>query len=126
MPATRKRQRLEQSPSAQSHPKRQKLDTPETIYDNLSKVWLTKNALKELDRRNRCLEPQKTCTWTTQKINSQPIKFAPDFLNKCSRTKLKEIKKLSRLGGPDLRDLVNVCITHSFNMHAQRLISALS
>ncbi|KAL2816799.1 hypothetical protein BDW59DRAFT_182381 [Aspergillus cavernicola] len=73
---------------------------PPLFWDKLSKLWLTKSALREANRRNRIPSPSQ---------GSPPIShtFAPDFLRNCSATCLQEISKLSRCGGPDLSDIRN-------------------
>ncbi|GBF64249.1 hypothetical protein TMEN_6938 [Trichophyton mentagrophytes] len=75
------------------HPlKRQKLCQPAPAYwDTLSKIWLTKDALEELDRRNRAFSST----------------LAPHPLISCKPESLSKIKRLSRQGGPDLSDLRN-------------------
>ncbi|MCJ1239536.1 hypothetical protein MMC14_007533, partial [Varicellaria rhodocarpa] len=126
----RKRQRLEQH-SPQSNRTTQLLlkgrlnrshgrarpRTPAAFYDNLSKVWLTKHALRELDRRNAqptpsspCLSRRRTHKPFTRyalaelKNRSLSTQSAPDFLYRCTPRCLKDIKRLARHGGPDLWD----------------------
>ncbi|PGH27846.1 hypothetical protein AJ80_00396 [Polytolypa hystricis UAMH7299] len=60
---SRKRQYPEPHPyNTSRYRKRQKLDESASAayWDNLSKIWLTKDTLKELDRRNSCLVPRQT------------------------------------------------------------------
>ena len=84
-------------------------------WDNLSTIWLTKGALQELDRRNSYPEPrQEYYRPVTRQFNAERKKrwkpqFAPDFLRDCAPSCLKQLERLSRLGGPDLSDLRNVC-----------------
>ncbi|OJD27311.1 hypothetical protein ACJ73_01304 [Blastomyces percursus] len=94
-----KRQYPKPHPSDRSrYRKRQKLDAPAPAYwDNLSKIWLTKDALEELDRRNSRPKPPR----------NHPFQFAPAFLRDCAPACSKQIKKVSRSGGPDLTDLRN-------------------
>ncbi|EGE82335.2 hypothetical protein BDDG_05279 [Blastomyces dermatitidis ATCC 18188] len=89
--------------------KRKKLDAPAPAYwDNLSKIWLTKDALEELDRRNSCLKPpQNHHQPLTQQFHTELFQFAPAFLRDCAPACSKQIKRVSRLGGPDLTDLRN-------------------
>ncbi|EER36397.1 conserved hypothetical protein [Histoplasma capsulatum H143] len=95
--------------------KRQKLNTPAPAYwDNLSKIWLTKDALEELDRRNsRPKPPQNYHRPLTRRFHTELKKrcnlfqFAPAFLRDCAPACSKQIKRVSRLGGPDLTDLRN-------------------
>ncbi|KMW68959.1 hypothetical protein BDDG_13161 [Blastomyces dermatitidis ATCC 18188] len=103
--------------------KRQKLDTSASAYwDNLSKIWLTKDALEELDRRNSHLKPPQNlhrpitrCFHTElKKKHCNPFQFAPTFLHDCAPTCSKQIKRVSRLGGPDLTDLRNYPKPESF------------
>ncbi|EQL29102.1 hypothetical protein BDFG_08228 [Blastomyces dermatitidis ATCC 26199] len=103
--------------------KRQKLDTSASAYwDNLSKIWLTKDALEELDRRNSHLKPPQNlhrpitrCFHTElKKKHCNPFQFAPTFLHDCAPTCSKQIKRVSRSGGPDLTDLRNYPKPESF------------
>ncbi|KAL7821013.1 hypothetical protein V8C26DRAFT_426907 [Trichoderma gracile] len=55
---------------------------PPRFYDNLSKVWLTRLALKELDRRNSIA------------AQSKPSGFAGDYS--------RDLARFARHGGPDL------------------------
>ncbi|OJD28049.1 hypothetical protein ACJ73_00555 [Blastomyces percursus] len=112
---SRKRQEreehLDQRPS-----KRQKLGLPTSAYwDNLSKIWLTRDALEELNRRNRASgdipespyfrhrpltrQLQTRLERHNQTLADPLIKYEPESLSK--------IKRLSRQGGPDLSDLRN-------------------
>jgi hypothetical protein len=89
-PGTAKRQKL-------SHPQ-----SPSTFWDNLSKVWLTRNALRELDRRNN----QRTII---KEVDSLAYLPANDFLHHCSPQYIRRIQRYARLGGPDLSGLRGVC-----------------
>ena len=98
----RKLQHLEQH-------QRDTLPKGPAYWDNLSTIWLTKGALKELDRRNK-----EYCQPITRQFNAKRKKgwkpqFAPDFLRDCAPICLKKLERLSRLGGPNLSDLRNVC-----------------
>ena len=138
----RKRQRLE-TPSEQHSPqsnktaqlplKKRRLNrsyggarsrTPAAFYDNLSKIWLTKHALRELDRRNAQPTPSSPCQSRRQTHKpfthyapaelhdrSPSTQTAPDFLYHCTPRCLKDIKQLARHGGPDLWDVRGVCVT---------------
>ncbi len=76
--------------------------TPPAFYDNLSHIWLTKHALRELDRRTK-----ENSSLSTQQS-------APTFLRKRSSTCLNDdIKRFATHGGPDLSDLRGVCILES-------------
>ncbi|KAH8706062.1 hypothetical protein BGW36DRAFT_354439 [Talaromyces proteolyticus] len=89
----RKRQHSDQhSPAASPKraQKKQKVDHPSgsqlpaPFWDNLSKVWLTRNALRELDRRN-----QQATSVLSQVRPLRPI----------------SIRRFARQGGPDLSEL---------------------
>lgn len=94
-------------PSLQSA-KKQKLSppapsqSPSGFWDNLSRVWLTRNALRELDRRNS----QRTIVGEEDLLVRRP---ANDFLHYCSPQQLREIKRYARRGGPDLCEIRGVC-----------------
>ena len=119
-------------PNKTSQPlsKRQKLihftdgyQPPAAFWDNLSKLWLTRRALRELDRRNTqpasnpsrlsYQQPHRPVTRSAvvelQK-NRHTIQSAPDFLCYCALSCLKDIKIFARHGGPDLADLRGVCV----------------
>lgn len=110
--------------------KRQRLKHPTTVsqlpafWDNLSKIWLTKHALKELNRRNRQPAPsqprsqhRRACQPVTRNVfaelkrNCGATQSASDFLRHCEPGILKELKIFARNGGPDLSDLKGVSIT---------------
>jgi hypothetical protein len=132
----RKRQREEQHPlqfkgTSQHLPKKRKVShpvsgfqTPAAFWDNLSKIWLTKRALRELERRNsqaalslprssyrRRHRPVTRLGLAEWKKPRQPSQSAADFLCHCTSTCLKDIERFARHGGPDLSDLRGVCIT---------------
>ena len=71
-----------------------------TFWDNLSKVWLTKRALRELDRRN----------------NKRPVQTYPT-----PEICLTDLARFARRGGPDLGHLRGVSYTRSF-LNSQQLI----
>lgn len=132
-----KRQRMEQfseqSDISQLEPesKRQKHEhpidkaeaqrRPTEFWDNLSKIWLTREALRELDRRNS--ESASRSSHTQNRRPHRPItrqffaeleskhliQNASDFLGRCGPQSLEEIKQLSKRGGPDLSGLRSVC-----------------
>ncbi|OAT06792.1 hypothetical protein BDBG_16696 [Blastomyces gilchristii SLH14081] len=121
---SRKRQKpdddLEQS---QHQLKRLKLGGPPPAYwDNLSRIWLTKDTLQEFDRRNspsnRIVElGQCPCQPLTRQLHATLKNCcqipALDPLSGCKPESLKEIKRLSRRGGPDLSDLRNFPDPHT-------------
>ena len=92
---------------------------PLSYWDNLSKIWLTKRALKELNRRNK--KPNKHSPPHRQ--NRRPLtrsllakwaegqKSASEILHSCLENDLKEVKRFARQGGPDTSDLRGVFIT---------------
>lgn len=99
---------------------------PTEFWNNLSKVWLTKRALRELDRRNtqaasrqqrpsyqqlhRPVTRRALAEWKKNKDNWQPAQTAEEFLSHCTTACLKDIKLFARHGGPDLSDLRGVCV----------------
>jgi hypothetical protein len=112
------------------------------FWDNLSTVWLTERALRELDRRNtqgvsnRLLSLQRrpvtrraVTEWTTDKGKWQP---ATDYLAGCTKDRMDEIKQLAKHGGPDLSDLkgvrLSMCLLLLANnsAHSTRYLSTLS
>jgi len=122
---TRKRQRAEQHKPPQS--KKQKLnhqfsesDQLAKFWDNLSKIWLTKSALEELDirtgKRLSCSVSQRQTTQaflTKGNISYVLAESIKKFLDRSTPKTLKEIKRLARHGGPDLSDISAVCIEHA-------------
>ena len=132
----RKRQRtepcaLQLNGTSQPQLKRQKLNHPTTgsqppsaFWDNLSKTWLTRGALRELNRRNtqpalsqprsqhrRARRPVTRNFLAELKRNHQVTQSASDYLHHCQPRTLKDIKRFARNGGPDLSDLKGVSIT---------------
>jgi hypothetical protein len=106
---SRKRQHSEQDSLATSPKqadKKQKVDhlgefqVPTAFWDSLSKVWLTPNALRELDRRNK------------QAPTSPPQEV--QLLRPITRRALRDIQKLARQGGPNLSELRGVRVYESF------------
>ncbi|EXL39968.1 hypothetical protein FOCG_17418 [Fusarium oxysporum f. sp. radicis-lycopersici 26381] len=96
-----------------NHSKKRKLDhpafPPASFWDNLSEKHLTRNALRELDRRNAGVAKNSARTRnhfaprvTARIERSQPI---DQFLDQCSPECLHQIEQLAEEGGPDLRDL---------------------
>jgi hypothetical protein len=97
IPPRRKRQHTKaglslNNPSESQPSKRLKLSKAE-FYDSLSKVWLTRRALKELDRR------------TSQANSAQQPASTP---RRVTRSASIQIQRIARDGGPDLRDLRGV------------------
>jgi hypothetical protein len=97
---SRKRQLSQQlSPNASPKQayKKQKVDHPSSsqlpaaFWDNLSVVWLTRNALRELDQRNK----QATANGFQQRQLLRPV----------TRGILRNIQKVAKEGGLDLSEL---------------------
>lgn len=127
-PNPRKRQRSEspeQTRASQPPSKKQSLHHPSlyqhppAFWDNLSKIWLTKLALRELDRRNReaASSPSRsphrrahrpvTRKYIADQRNGQ-VSHCTDYLRRCTPKTLKDIRLFARHGGPDLSDIRNV------------------
>ena len=131
----RKRQRSEQylpqqNRTSQPLSKRQKHShppigshPPPAFWDNLSMVWLTKGALRELDRRNALSQSAPSLSCSLHKRSHRPFtqhavakvdksyrypQSASEFLCHCTTESLKDIKRLARHGGPDLLELRGV------------------
>ena len=124
MPNGHKRKHLEDPllhesvPSPQ--PKRRKTSSPHTppaFWNNLSKIWLTKRALGELNRRHKVVAssaPGRLRTPITRTIlaelgNRPRLENTVNFLHSCDSATLKDIKRYSMKGGPDLTRLRGVC-----------------
>ena len=71
--------------------RQQRHRTPSSFWDNLSRQWLTRRALREFDRRT---------VWPA----------APLPLDRSGKEKirLEQLQSIARRGGPDLGDLRNV------------------
>lgn len=96
---------------------------PPAFWDTLSKIWLTEDALRELNRRNslftsnvpgpqssekKTRRPVTRQIFAERKRNRRVTQSASDFLRHCGRKTLKDIKLFARNGGPDLSDLTGV------------------
>jgi hypothetical protein len=91
---------------------------PPAFWDNLSKVWLTRRALEELDRRNaqsasnqspvqpRVKKPRTRSAVREFKQKAQPA--VPKLVDRYSDQGY--LQRFARHGGPDLSDLKGVCI----------------
>ncbi|EEQ29627.1 hypothetical protein McanMca71_006708 [Microsporum canis] len=101
---SRKRQEPE-GPPDQRPSKRSKLDQRSAYWDNLSRIWLTRDALEELDRRNRATT-RSAYSHRSFTQQSQRHRYQTPALD-CEPEVLGKIKSLSRHGGPDLSDLRN-------------------
>jgi hypothetical protein len=131
---SRKRPRSEYPPLETSQPvlKKRRVGHPSgshppaAFWDNLSKVWLTSRALRELDRRStraarsfprhrqlhRPVTRGALAERTKKEKNWQPTRPAAGVLTHYTPRRLKDIKLFARHGGPDLSDLRGVWITH--------------
>ena len=103
IPPRRKRQRTETGPTLEDTSEARPSKRPKpsiklhsaAFYDSLSKVWLTRRALKELDRRTgQVHRPQRPASASR---HVYPI-----------GTLLRQIQRFARHGGPELRDLRGV------------------
>lgn len=93
---------------------------PPEFWDNLSKLWLTRKALRELDRRNASplsnlrynLDTHRPATrfHPAEKKRKHSVLYAPYFLNGCDTQTLKKLKQFAKAGGPDMSDLCEVTL----------------
>ena len=110
-----KRQRgateLEHSTIATPHPPWKKVkrrhqsqqETDAAYWDSLSKLWLTRRALDELDRRNR--------------RKASPVERNGDKPRQL-RSLSKQLKSFAKDGGPDLYDLRGVSLVRKVEIAA--------
>ncbi|KAI1910918.1 hypothetical protein LOZ12_004139 [Ophidiomyces ophidiicola] len=111
---SRKRQEADYLDPPRPPLKRQKLELPYSVYwDNLSKIWLTRDALEELDRRNSASSrisgpPHSHHRPFTRQLQARLKRryqtLTPDSLIDLQPESLSEIRRFSRRGGPDLSD----------------------
>jgi hypothetical protein len=125
----RKRRRSESNETLQPIFKKQRLNHPggsqssALFWNNLSKIWLTKRALRELDRRNnlsafntlqspypQARRPITRNFLAESKRSCRNGQYAADYLRCCRPRILRDIKRSARHGGPDLSGLRNACI----------------
>ena len=127
-PNPHERQRPEKRPlhfnnNTQPQRKRRKLHNttssspPQAFWENLSKVWLTKRVLTELNKsynqsassppHPRHQRARRPVTRNFAKSQSPPSTVA-DLLRHCEPGTLKNIKLFARCGGPDLSELRGV------------------
>lgn len=108
---------------------------PAAFWDNLSKIWLTKEALKELDRRN-IQSAQNSNDSTHRRLHRRGTRLsvavleyakeyqpAADFLTRCSAACLEEVKLLARHGGPNLSELRGVSTARLAGAYADHRFS---
>ncbi|MCJ1394135.1 hypothetical protein MMC18_007013 [Xylographa bjoerkii] len=130
-----KRRRLEQNLPSPPPSKRQKkhphhspgyIDTL-AFWNSLSKVWLTKHALKEFNRRNS--RPRSLCrqdcrptarNFLAEQGNVRQRISAADFLRNSAPKRLKDVKRFAQHGGPDLSDLYPEPIPHDRKTSSSR------
>ncbi|KAL4810880.1 hypothetical protein BDV18DRAFT_128172 [Aspergillus unguis] len=95
------------------HPRRhhRSFHPPPLFWDKLPKLWLTKGALREANRRIKPLSPNLNSI-------SSPHTFASDFLRNCSTARLEEVKRFARCGGPDLSDIRDYPAPAHFNQYS--------
>lgn len=138
LPSPRKRQRSEppeQTGTSQPVLKKQRLNhsggsrPPPAFWDKLSKLWLTKRALRELDRRNSqaALSPSRsphrrarrpvTRKFIAEEKTDCQVAQCTDYLSRCTPRILKNISLFARHGGPDLSDLRNVRMVNTCRLH---------
>ncbi|KAK2745663.1 hypothetical protein FQN57_003559 [Myotisia sp. PD_48] len=123
MPSPQQRKRHQCSEQQPQSPvaKRRNITPPALYWDELSKIWLTKDALAELDRRNSSIEEQDHSYTHSIQQRRRP-------LTRALRAKLTQqqqstgrrdtlygistestIKQFARAGGPDLSDIRGGC-----------------
>jgi hypothetical protein len=81
---------------------------PPEFYDSLSKIWLTRRALRELDRRNEHLPPPKP--------KPRPWESRAAKLAALARLGVPDLAVFATAGGPDLSDLQGVCLLSIFTI----------
>jgi hypothetical protein len=124
---SRKRQRIHQRLPASKKQKLSVTSAPHSedeFWNGLSKIWLTKYALRELDRRNA-----KTVSYSPSQRTHRPvtrnllaeaknrykhIESVGDLLHDYSPETRKRVKLFARYGGPDLSDIRGVRIMKHF------------
>ncbi|EEP76022.1 predicted protein [Uncinocarpus reesii 1704] len=95
-----KRQQPDSPPTAsQRQPKRRKSNASAPAYwDGLSKIWLTKNALRELDRRNvysQLPQNHRPVTRLFQATTKTELfQFAPEFIRACPLNCRRRLKSM--------------------------------
>lgn len=112
LPSSSKRQKTSEYRSGGGY-----IDTP-AFWDSLSKICLTKYALREVDRRNGLVQqsPQKqqlhrpvTRGFLAEfKKSRTPAPSADQLLSGCATERRKDLQAFARHGGPDLSDIRGV------------------
>lgn len=104
---------------------------PPTFWDNLSRIWLTRDALEELDRRNSASissEPPRSRQRPVTRLQEKerrPHQKLPSGTIYSGPATLNDIRRYSRGGGPDLSDLRNVCYLHYCELLVRMLMCSL-
>jgi len=123
----RKRQHAEAELSQDDLPSKRRKSTresysssglpPPAFWDNLSKIWLTRQALKELGRRNaqstsnqspvqfKVKKPRTRSAVREFKQKAQPGIPVSEYLSKAPLADIALLKTFARQGGPDLTNL---------------------
>ena len=93
---------------------------PPAFWDNLSKIPLTRSALKELDRRytlsdrscvqSKVKKPHTRSVVREFKQKAQPTVPISEYLPKASQADIALLKIFARRGGSDLTSLRGVCV----------------
>ncbi|KAM5437012.1 hypothetical protein MferCBS31731_005667 [Microsporum ferrugineum] len=114
---SRKRQESDDHLDQPQRPLKRAKTGTSAYWDSLSKIWLTRDALEELDRRNRAASSSvKRSSYSHHRPFTRQLQaslrrrcqtLAPDPLISCKPESQSKIKRLSRRGGPDLSDLRN-------------------
>jgi len=92
---------------------------PPAFWDNLSKIWLTRQAVKELDRRNaqsnrsptqyKVRKPRTRSADRKLKQKAQAAVPVSEYLLRAPQADITLLKSFARQGGPDITDLRGVC-----------------
>lgn len=116
--SSRKRQSSQSLDHNHSAPKQQKSEHPSfppaIFWDQLSEIPLTKNALRELDRRaalersDDLVHDQDTAESVTRKDNDR-AKQPSSVELQLSTSSLNEIRRCAKYGGSNLSALSDVC-----------------
>lgn len=135
----RRKEPVQPEKTSRLTPKRQRLkrdsrsQASSAYWDNVSKIWLTKRGLEELDRRTRQARPNprpnprpahphncrpltRSCTAKLQ-TPQYGAEYTVNPLKSYGSRIAKNIKLYARQGGPDLSELRNVCIAKYLLMY---------
>ena len=95
-----KRQRVDEN-----HTREARHAARDRFWDTLSKVCLTRRALREFDRRNAARDRKQT---HTTDLGLWPRNRSPTNVSQLTAASRKNLKRFARRGGPSLTDLRNV------------------